>query len=356
VVVELIGGTGAAKELTLEALRAGKPVVTANKKLLAECGEEIFGAARESETDLFYEAAVGGGIPIIRSLREGLIANHIEGLSGILNGTCNYILTRMEREGLPFDRVLREAQENGYAEADPALDVDGWDTAHKAVILASLAYGFPVSLDDVPVAGIRRVTQDDIAIAADLGYRIKLLARIEHRDGQVGASVGPMLVPVDHMLASVHGVFNAVMVTGDIVGETLYYGKGAGRLPTASAVLGDIAEAARNLTADSMHRVPAFVPHDHYGRLRPAEERELRCYMRLTMNDHPGALARVADCLGRRDISIASVLQKQSDPGGFVPVVIVTQRAKEKQFIEALKEIDASGDVGAETFRMALLS
>ncbi|HPJ57357.1 MAG TPA: homoserine dehydrogenase, partial [Kiritimatiellia bacterium] len=235
VVAELIGGTGAARDLILQALKLGKPVVTANKKLLAEHGREIHTVAEENGTELLYEASVGGGIPIVKALREGLAANRIESLYGILNGTCNYILTRMEEEHLPFDEVLSAAQAAGYAEAEPSLDIDGHDTAHKAAVLASLAYGCIVPLDKVQVSGIRGMAAADIAYAAEMGYRIKLLAIIRGGADGVEVSVQPTLVEHRHPLATVSGVYNAVLVHGDIVGTTLYYGRGAGRAATASA-------------------------------------------------------------------------------------------------------------------------
>lgn len=254
VVVELIGGTGAAKAFILQALKLGKPVVTANKKLLAEYGEEIHRTAEEHDTEILFEASVGGGIPIIKALREGLCANRIQSLYGILNGTCNYILTRMEDEKLPFDEVLKAAQAAGYAEAEPSLDVDGHDTAHKAAVLASLAYGCNVPLAKVRVAGIRGIAQADIAYAAEMGYRIKLLAIIRGEADGVEVSVQPTLVKHSHQLAAVSGVFNAVLVKGDVVGTTLYYGRGAGRAATASAVVADLADAALNLRAGGRRR------------------------------------------------------------------------------------------------------
>ncbi|MGB4574416.1 MAG: homoserine dehydrogenase, partial [Kiritimatiellia bacterium] len=246
VVVELIGGSGVAKDFVLQALKLGKPVVTANKKLLAEHGAELHRVAEENKTEILFEASVGGGIPIIKALREGLCANRIECMYGILNGTCNYILTRMEDEKLPFDDVLKAAQAAGYAEAEPSLDIDGHDTAHKAVVLASLAYGCEVPLDKVNVAGIRGLAAADIAYAAEMGYRIKLLAIIRGGPDGVEVSVQPTLVEHTHQLAAVAGVYNAVLVVGDVVGTTLYYGRGAGRAATASAVVADLADAALN--------------------------------------------------------------------------------------------------------------
>jgi len=353
VVVELIGGTGAAKSLVKRALDQGKPVVTANKHLLAEHGAEIFALAAKKEADIYFGASVGGGIPIIRALRDGLIANHIDSIYAILNGTCNYILTRMEAEGLSFDHVLKEAQEAGYAEADPGLDIDGLDTAHKAVLLAYLAYGFPVPMDAVHVEGIRGLAETDIEYARDLGYRIKLLAVIRRSEDGVEVGVHPSLVPAEHVLASVSGVYNAVMVYGDMVGQTLYYGRGAGREPTASTVLGDIADAARNLGAD-LPRSASVSSSSRGVEIRKAGEIETRYYLRLSLLDKPGVLARIAGALGENGISIASVLQKEPAKGEYVPVVVVTHRGHEKAFASALEQIDSMDIVGGPTARLRI--
>jgi homoserine dehydrogenase len=353
-VVELIGGVTIARDLALRALKAGKPVVTANKALLAEHGAELYRAADDHNADLLFEASVAGGIPIIRALREGLLANHIDRMYGILNGTCNYILTRMESDRLPFDQILKEAQAEGYAEAEPGLDIDGWDTAHKAVVLASQAYGRPVAMSDVLVEGIRDMDPVDIEHASRLGYRIKLLAVIKLDGGEIEVRVHPALVPLPHMLASVGGVFNAVVVRGDIVGETLYYGRGAGRLPTASAVIGDIAEAARNLAVGAPQRVPAFVAHDQYSHLRPSEEVRTRYYLRLSLKDEPGLLGQVAGILGDNGISIASVMQAEARAGEYVPVIILTHEAAEKHFQAALARVDALPEVNAPVVRIRI--
>lgn len=351
IVVELIGGTGIAKSLMCKALSLGKPVVTANKALLAECGEEIYRAAADAGSDLFFEASVGGGIPIIRSLREGLIGNRILRIFGILNGTCNYILTRMEDDGLPFDQVLDEAQRAGYAEAEPSLDIDGLDTAHKAVVLASQAFGRLVHMDDLRIEGIRGIDAMDIELAAGLGYRIKLLAVIKETPDGVDVRVHPALIPQHHMLASVHGVFNAVQVIGDVVGETLYYGRGAGRAPTASAVIGDIVDAARNIAWRAQRRIPAFTPQTETIPLCAADEVQTRYYLRLSLRDAPGMLGHVAHVLGDHGISIASVMQKEVQSGEYVPVIILTHAGSEGAFRSALSHIDALPDVGAPTVR-----
>ncbi|MBT8046551.1 MAG: homoserine dehydrogenase [Pontiella sp.] len=340
-IVELVGGTTVARTFTLEALKQGKPVVTANKALLADHGEEIYKTARENNTGIYYEAAVGGGIPILRAQRAGLIGNHIESIYGILNGTCNYILTRMEREGLPFDEILADAQALGYAETPPDLDIDGIDTAHKAVVLASMAYGAPVPMDACPTKGIRGLSEREIANAEELGYRIKLLAIIKDNAGEVELSVEPALVPTAHMVASVSDSFNAVFVKGDIVDDTMYYGRGAGRLPTGSAVIGDIMEAA----ADKLHgvgtpvSVTMMLQRDAL-KYCSADNIEKRCYVRLCLEDKPGAMAQVMNIFGRHNISIASVVQKELHESGCAPVVILTQQAKESEFVAAMQEID----------------
>ena len=339
-IVELVGGTSVARTFTLEALKQGKPVVTANKALLADYGEEIYRLAQENNTGIYYEAAVGGGIPILRSQRAGLIGNRIESIYGILNGTCNYILTRMEREGLPFDDILADAQALGYAETPPDLDIDGIDTAHKAVILASMAYGAPVPMDACPTRGIRGLAASDIANAEEMGYRIKLLAIVKDNEGEVELSVEPTLVPKDHMIAGVSDSFNAVFVKGDIVDDTMYYGRGAGRLPTGSAVIGDIMEAA----ADKINAVGVPVSvrmmlQQDALKYCSAENITKRCYIRLFLEDKPGAMAQVMTIFGKHNISIASVIQRESHEAGYAPVIILTQQARESEFVAAMSEI-----------------
>ena len=354
VVVELIGGLKAARDLITRALQRGKPVVTANKALLAEYGAELFKLAEANRTDIFFEASVGGGIPLIRSLREGLVSNHIQSIYGILNGTCNYILTRMEQTRMSFATALKEAQKAGYAEADPALDIDGLDTAHKAVILVALAYGFNMPMRDVAVEGIRGVDALDIRYALELGYRIKMLAVIEPENGDVAVRVCPTLVPMDHILASVNGVFNAVLIEGDEVGDVLCYGKGAGRDPTASAILSDVVDAARNLVFNAARRAPGFVSYNPCGKVRAIGETDVRYYLRLTLLDKPGVFGQIAMVLGRHGISIASVLQKESMAGRQVPVIIITHHGKEKAFRAALDELDTLAVVGAKTVRFRI--
>jgi homoserine dehydrogenase len=357
IVVELIGGTGIARALVTEALQARKPVVTANKKLLAEHGDEIFGLAEKGGVDLYFGASVGGGIPIIRVLREGLVGNEVRCMLGILNGTCNYILTRMETEDAAFDDVLREAQASGYAEADPSLDIDGLDTAHKAVILASLAYGFHVPMGAVTVEGIRGLSGTDVRYARELGYRIKLLAMIRREGDEIEVRVHPTLVALDHMLASVNQVFNAVMVSGDMTGDTLYYGRGAGRDPTASTVIGDIADIARNLAVRQPRHRRGVAQAARPLRIRPLAEVRSHHYLRLMVADKPGSLGIFTSILGRHGVSIRAVTQRAVHPvGGVVPVVVLTHDARESALDAALAEITAAGVVGEKPVKIRMLS
>ena len=354
ILVELVGGTGVARTLVRRALEAGKPVVTANKALLATFGAELFPLAAAHKTDIYFGASVGGGIPIIRALREGLVANRIQSIHGILNGTCNYILTHMEQERLPFDDILRDAQAKGYAEANPALDIDGIDTAHKAVILAWLAYGIHLPVEQVRVEGIRGLAADDIRYGANLGYRIKLLAVIKRHAQEVDVRVHPTMVPHAHMLASVHGVFNAAMVQGDLTGPTLYYGRGAGREPTASTVLGDIGDAMQNLAAGSPRRRDATPETADPVRLMDGGEAQTRYYLRLALRDRPGTLALITSVLGRHRISLASALQQDENAGDYVPVVIVTHHCRESDCQAALKEIAGLDVVGGTPVRIRI--
>ena len=357
IVVETIGGTGVAKTFVLKALENGKCVVTANKKLLAEFGQEIFAAAAKAGRDIYFGASVGGGIPIIRVLREGLAGNEIESIHGILNGTCNYILTRMENEGLPFDVVLKDAQRLGYAEANPSLDFDGLDTAHKACILAALAFGFQPKLGDIEVEGIRDLAGEDVRYAADFGYRIKLLAAISKHGDQVEVGVHPTLVPMTHMLANVNDAFNAAMVKGDLSDYTMYYGRGAGRAPTASTVIGDIGDIARNLVHGGA-RYERAVPDYAEGRLaiRPAGEATSKFYIRFLVADRPGAFGTIATILGAHSVSISAASQKAGGIGNQpVPVVVLTHAAKVADLKAALKEVVASGVIGAEPVALRVL-
>jgi len=360
IVVELIGGTGVAKTFVLAALNAGKAVVTANKKLLAEYGEEIFGAAERNGVDIYFGASVGGGIPIIRVLREGLAGNEIQSIHGILNGTCNYILTRMENEGLPFGEVLAAAQQAGYAEANPGLDIDGFDTAHKAIILASLAYGFHVPMEKVLVEGIRNLSGMDVRYAAEFGYRIKLLAVVKRDGDEVEVRVHPTLVPLTHMLASVSNVFNAAMVRGDLSGDTLYYGRGAGREPTASTVIGDIGDIARNLMAGkSRYRRGVCVANEGKVRMRTPEAIVSRYYVRLMVLDKAGSLGTITTILGKHGVSILAATQKaqpeEMETAGYVPVVILTHAAKGAEIDAALREIRAAGVLNEEPVKLRMI-
>ncbi len=345
IVVETIGGTGIAKTFVLEALNQKKCVVTANKKLLAEYGKEIFDTASANNVDIYFGASVGGGIPIIRVLREGLAGNAIETIHGILNGTCNYILTRMENEGLPFEIVLKDAQKLGYAEADPSLDVDGFDTAHKACILAALAFGFQPNMSQVQVEGIRNLAGEDVKYAADFGYRIKLLACVAKEGEEVEVGVHPTLVPFTHMLSNVNDAFNAAMVKGDLSDYTMYYGRGAGRAPTASTVIGDIGDIARNL-AQGETRYARGIPCYGEGavKLRDAGAICSKFYIRFSVADQPGAFGTIATILGNHNVSLDAASQKVAgEAQNVVPVVVLTHKAKSADLDAALKEIAASG-------------
>ena len=357
IVVETIGGTGVAKTFVLEALGNGKCVVTANKKLLAEHGREIFETAAKNDVDIYFGASVGGGIPIIRVLREGLAGNEIESIHGILNGTCNYILTRMENEGLPFESVLKDAQKLGYAEANPSLDIDGFDTAHKACILAALAYGFQPGVDQVQVEGIRNLDGADVKYAADFGYRIKLLAVVAKDGSEVEVGVHPTLIPFSHMLANVNDAFNAAYVKGDMSDYTMYYGRGAGRAPTASTVLGDIGDIARNLAYDET-RYARGVPNYAEGkvRLRAAGDIRSKYYLRFMLADRPGAMGVVASALGKHGVSISALSQKESSEGNLpVPVVAMTRVARAAAIDAALEEIKAAGVTGEDPVKLRVL-
>ncbi|HNR71132.1 MAG TPA: homoserine dehydrogenase [Verrucomicrobiota bacterium] len=351
-VAELAGGTTVARTMILTALKLGKPVVTANKALLSAHGEELFAAARQYGTNLYYEASVCGGIPIIKALREGFVGNRITHLYGIVNGTCNYILTRMKCEGAEFADVLKDAQAQGYAEAEPSLDVDGFDAQHKIGILASLAHGFWVNPRDIYVEGIRALTRADIQFAGQLGYTIKLLGiikRIEESpartprgripSARIQVSVYPALVPNAHVLASVNHVFNAAFVRGDIVGDTLFYGRGAGKDATASAVLSDLADAALDLKFGTPQRVPPFVPHERAGAVVPIAEVVTRYFVRLNVVDRPGVLAQISALLGAARIGISSVIQPESREGASVPLILMLHDAPSGAVTGALKKI-----------------
>jgi homoserine dehydrogenase len=350
IVIELIGGTTAAREVSLAALRSGKHLVTANKALLATHGLELFRAAAEKRVDLGFEASVCGGIPIIRAVREGLVANRIHSIEGIVNGTCNYILTKMTELGAPFAEVLKEAQDQGYAEANPSLDIDGIDAAHKLQILASIAYGGSVDFNAIHVEGIRGIDPADIQYAKDLGYRVKLLAIAKETDGEIEVRVHPTLIPEDHLLAFVGGVFNAVYIVGDATGSLMFYGRGAGQLPTASAVVSDVVEIAQNILYQRPSR-PSHIPAiaGEGLKIRPMDEVRTRYYLRVMAVDKPGVLSKVSGILGSHGISIASVIQKGRHARASVPVVMMTHEAVEGAMRRALAEIDALDVVSGRT-------
>jgi len=347
IIVELIGGIMPAKLFILEALRAKKHVVTANKALLAECWNEIVSAARENGVEVYFEASVGGGIPIIQSLTEGLAANSIESIYAIINGTSNYILTRMDKDGKTFADALKEAQKKGYAEANPALDVGGGDASHKLAILSSLAFNQSVPLSKIHVEGITELTPQDLVYAREeFGYVVKLLAIAKQEEGSIEVRVHPTLIPETHLLAKVEGAFNGIYIVGDSVGPTMFYGQGAGQMPTASAVVSDILYLARSIAYDVAGRSgwgpfgdiplkPVEIP------IRPMEEVVTRYYMRLTVLDQPGVLAGIAKILGDHRVSIAAVAQKERSKGDKVPLVILTYEAKERDMSDAVRQIDA---------------
>ncbi|HTA95035.1 MAG TPA: homoserine dehydrogenase, partial [Verrucomicrobiae bacterium] len=352
IVAELVGGTTVAREIVLAALKLGKPVVTANKALISAHGEELFAAAKKYGANLYYEASVCGGIPIIKSLREGFVGNRINALYGIVNGTCNYILTRMKLEGADFAAVLADAQKLGYAETPPDLDIDGHDAAHKIGILASLAHGFWVSPKKIHVEGIRHVSALDIKFAGELGYTIKLLGIVKriaglknhksqiinHKCG-VQVSVYPTLIPNAHVLASVNYAFNAVFVRGDVVGDSLFYGRGAGKDATASAVLSDLADAALDLKFANKHRLPPFVPHECSGAVVPIEDVVSQYFVRLNVIDRPGTLAKIAAIFGAAKIGISSVIQPEGHEGEGVPLIFMLHYATNGAVSGALKKI-----------------
>ncbi len=382
IVVELMGGIHPAKEFILSAMAKGKHVVTANKALLAAHGEEIFEAAHRYGVDIGFEGSVGGGIPIIRVLREGLSANRIESIYGIINGTSNYILTQMTEEGKEFSEVLEEAKAAGYAEADPSLDVEGIDSAQKLAILVMLAFGTSVDFKAIYTEGITRITPLDIEYAREFGYRIKLLAiakRVRRQgpvrgsaarglgSGGIGGSasggphgppdiiearVHPTMIPEDLLIAQVGGVYNGIYLVGDVVGETLFYGKGAGSFPTASAVVGDILEIARNILKGACGRVPAaaYQPAERqFHALKPIEEIESLYYLRIMAQDRPGVLSKISGILGKYNISISSVIQKGRRAGRSVPVVMMTHKALGREIRSALEEIDELPMVSGKT-------
>ena len=360
VIVELIGGYGIAKTLVLEAIAAGKHVVTANKALLAVHGTEIFAAARAKGVIVAFEAAVAGGIPIIKALREGLTANAIQWVAGIINGTTNFILSEMRDKGLDFDVVLKEAQRLGYAEADPTFDIEGVDAAHKATLLSAIAYGVPVQFDKAHVEGITKLSATDIKYAEQLGYRIKLLGIARRQAEGIELRVHPTLVPVRRLIANVEGAMNAVLVQGDAVGTTMYYGKGAGSEPTASAVVADLVDIARLIEADPAAQVPALAfQHDAMSTLPilPIEDVVTSFYLRLRVADEAGVLAKLTGILADKNISIDAVLQREADEvsgegGNQTDLIILTHNTKEGRMNEALAAMQALSSVLAPIVRL----
>jgi homoserine dehydrogenase len=358
IIVELIGGTKVALELVLEALRHGKHVVTANKALLATHGNQIFAAAQKKGVMVAFEASVGGGIPIIKALREGLAANRIEWIAGIINGTSNFILSEMRDKGLAFAAVLKDAQKRGYAETDPSFDIEGVDAAHKLTILSALAFGIPMQFKKAYTEGIARLTQEDIGYAEELGYRIKLLGITRHAKKGIELRVHPTLVPTKRLIANVEGVMNAILVKGDAVGATLYYGAGAGSLPTASAVVADLVDVTRLITADPEHRVPhlAFQPDQLSDvPILPIEAVETSCYLRMRVLDKPGVLADITRVLADCKISIDAMVQKEPGEGeSRVDIVMLTHQALEKNVNQAMAKIERLPTVVGKIVRLRL--
>ncbi len=358
IIVELIGGIQPAKTFVLDAIAAGKHVVTANKALLSQEGREIFAAAAARGVEVGFEASVGGGIPVIKSLKEGLVANKILSIMGIMNGTANYILTRMTDEGIPFDQVLKDAQELGFAEADPTYDVEGIDTAHKLAILMTMAYGMTITHDEIATEGISSIEPVDIDFAREFGCRIKLLAISRNHGDHVEARVHPTMVPESHLLASINGAYNAIHFTGDMVGNVLLYGPGAGKLPTGSAVAADVMDIARDISTGSVGRVPSlsYLPGEIRDiRITPMEELACPWYFRITARDEPGVLAAIAGVLSRQNISIESVIQKGRKQSGPVSIVISTHTALESSVLQALDEIDRLEVISAPTVKIRML-
>lgn len=360
IVVELIGGYTVARDLVLQAIRNGKHVVTANKALIALHGNEIFAAAQAQGVMVAFEAAVAGGIPVIKAVREGLAANRIEWLAGIINGTSNFILTEMRDKGRSFADVLSEAQALGYAEADPTFDVEGIDAGHKLTILSSIAFGIPLQFKQTYTEGISRISAEDVSYAAELGYRIKLLGIARRTDKGIEQRVHPTLIPQRRLIANVDGVMNAVLVKGDAVGATLYYGAGAGAEPTASAVVADLVDITRALTADPENRVPhlAFQPSQLADTaILPIEEVETAFYLRMCALDRPGVLADVTRILGDREISIEAFIQKEPKTGeNKVDIIMLTQRVREGNMNEAIAAIEALDSICSDVTRIRVES
>jgi len=360
ILVELIGGTTVAKELVLLAIANGKHIVTANKALIAHHGDEIFAAAKAKGVTVAFEAAVAGGIPIIKSIREGLAANNIEWLAGIINGTTNFILTEMRDKGRAFDDVLKEAQALGYAEADPTFDVEGIDASHKLVILASLAFGIPLDVKKVFTEGITKISTEDVNYAEELGYRIKHLGIARQTVNGVEMRVHPTLIPEKRLIANVDGVMNAVLIKGDAVGPTLYYGAGAGGEPTGSSIVGDIVDVARTLLASPEHRVPYLGFQDQFvveQNHLPIDEVETANYLRMAAEDKPGVLSKIATILSDSGISIEAMIQKEAKEGeSTVPLILLTNIVQEKKLTVAINKIEALDSISGSVQRIRVES
>ncbi|MBK6603344.1 MAG: homoserine dehydrogenase [Betaproteobacteria bacterium] len=358
IVVELIGGIEPAKTFVLKAIANGKHVVTANKALLARHGTEIFAAAHAKGVMVAFEGAVAGGIPIVKALREGLTANRLEWIAGIINGTSNFILSEMRARGAPFAEVLKEAQARGYAEADPTFDIEGIDAAHKLTIMASIAFGVPMQFEKCYTEGISKLTREDIRYAEELGYRIKLLGITRRTPAGIELRVHPTLIPARRLIANVEGVMNAVLVKGDAVGATLYYGAGAGAEPTASAVIADLVDVTRMHTADPEHRVPhlAFQPDQLSDTpFLPMAEVETGYYLRMRVDDKPGVLADITRILADRDISIDAMIQKEPSEGeAQTDIILLTHRTREKNVVAALGAIESLPTVAGPVIRIRL--
>lgn len=340
VVIELIGGIHPAREFIIRALKNGKHVITANKALLAQHGEEIFRTARENGAQVYFEASVGAGIPVIKALREGLAANKIESIYGIVNGTTNFILSQMSSQGSEFKQALGQAQKRGYAEADPSLDIDGIDSAHKLAVLGSLGFGINLKFSDIYIEGIRHISLSDVRYAAEFGYCVKLLAIAKRAGRYLEARVHPTLVPAGHLLSQVNGVFNAVFINGDQVGQVLFYGRGAGQLPTASAVVSDLIDLSRRISESGESLPPAIIYEKDIKGIKPIDEIETRYYIRFSAIDQPGVLAKISHILAKNNISIASVIQIERRRARTVPIVMMTHEAKEHSVRKALKQIE----------------
>lgn len=343
IVIELVGGYEPAKTFIKKAFENGKCIVTANKALLATYGDEIFKKASSCGKEIAFEASVGGGIPIIKAIREAFVANNIGSIYGIINGTANYILSKMTNEGGKFEDVLKKAQEKGYAEADSKFDIEGIDTAHKLAILLNISYGTTVDLKDIYTEGITKITPLDIKFAKEFGFKIKLLAIAKSEEGEIEAKVHPTMIPQNHLLSTVDGAYNAIFISGDAAGSQMYYGRGAGMMPTASAVVADIVDVARNILFGSPDRVPLRAYQNEFIRpvkIRNILDSESRYYLRFSATDKPGVLSKISGVLGEYNISIASMIQKGRHIEGGVPIVLMTHEAKEDNIQKALKKID----------------